>query len=57
MFNFVKTITLLIFDAMSTADKYGMLLFPTMFALKNIGIHVSSLNNCNVVFYIKVSVN
>jgi len=42
---------------MSTADKYGILLFPTMFTLKNIGIHVSSLNNCNVVFYIKVSVN
>lgn len=53
----MKTIVLLIFGVISMAKKYGMSLFPTIFALKNIGIYVSSLNNCNIASYIKVSVN
>ena len=57
MFNFVKAIALLIFGAMSTVDKYSIPLFTAMFVLKNIGIYVSSLNNYNIVSYIKVSVN
>jgi len=57
IFNFMKTIVLLIFGVISMAKKYGMSLFPTIFALKNIGIYVSSLNNCNIASYIKVSVN
>ena len=57
VFNFVKAVALLIFNIISMADKCDIILFPTIFILKNTRIHVSSLNISNVISYIKASVN
>ena len=53
----MQTITLGIFGSMCMTHKGCVLLFPTILVLRNSRIHVCSLDHCNVVFYIKISVN
>jgi len=57
MFNFMQTIVLLAFDTIYIAGKSGISPLPTIFALRNTRIHVSSSDGCNVSFYIETSIN
>jgi len=57
MFNFVRTIALDIFGTMYVVYKDSVALFPAIFALRNIWVHVCTIDCSDVTFYIKAPIN
>ena len=57
VFDFMRTITLLTLSTMCIASESGVFPLPTILALKNTKVHIGSLNDCNMLIYVKTSVN
>jgi len=57
VFDFMRTIILLIFSTMCITDKSGIFLLPTILILRNTRVYVSFLNSSDMLFYIETSVN
>ena len=57
MFNSIRTIILLVFSIIYTISKSGMFPLLVIFVLRNARVHISSLDNCNILSYIEIFVN
>ena len=57
MFNSMRTIILLVFSIIYTISKSGMFPLLVIFVLRNARVHISSLDNCNILSYIEIFVN
>ena len=57
VFQFIRTIVLLIFYTMHTTHKCDMILLLIVLSLENIRIYIYFPNHCNVIAYIKVPIN
>ena len=57
VFDFMRTITLLIFGTMCIAGKSSVFLLPTILILRNTRVYFSFLNSSDMLFYIETSVN
>ena len=57
MFDFMRTVALLVCNTIYTVGESSMFSLPAILALRNTRVHVGFLDDCNVLFYIKISVN
>lgn len=57
MFDFVRAIILLVFNAIYIVSKSGITSLPTVLALQNTQVYVSFSDSCNMSSYIEISVN
>lgn len=57
MFNSMRTIVLLVFSIIYTISKSGIFPLLVIFVLRNARVHISSLDNCNILSYIEIFVN
>jgi len=57
MFNSMRTIILLVFSTIYTISKSGMSPLLVIFVLRNARVHISFLDDCNMLFYIEIFVN
>jgi len=57
VFNFMRTVTLLTFGTVCIAGKSGVFSLLTIHVLRNTKVHVGSLDGCDVLSYIEISVN
>ena len=57
MFNSMRTIVLLVFNIIYTISKSGIFPLLVIFVLRNARVHISSLDNCNILSYIEIFVN
>jgi len=57
MFNFMRTIVLLVFSTIYTISKSGMSPLLVIFVLRDARVHISFLNDCNMLSYIEIFVN
>ena len=57
MFDFMRTVALLVFNTIYTVGESSMFSLPKILALRNTRVHVGFLNDYNVLFYIEISVN
>jgi len=57
VFNFMRTITLLVLATMCIVGKGSMSLLSVSLVLENTWVYVSSLNHCNILSYIEIFVN
>ena len=52
IFNFIKTVVLLVFGTMYMAGKDSMITLPTILILRNTGVHVGFSDGCDMLSYI-----
>ena len=57
MFQFVRSIAFDIFGSLNPTRKCSMVPFPAVFTLRHAGIHVGSLDGCDVIAYIEAPVD
>ena len=57
VFRFVRSITFNVLQSLDSTRHDSMSLFPTIFTLRNIGVHVSTSNDSDIPSYIKVLIN
>jgi len=57
VFDFMRTITLLVLGTIYIASKSGMSLLPTILVLRNVRVHVSFLNSSDMLSYIGTSID
>jgi len=57
MFNFMRTIVLLVFSTIYTISKSSMFSLLVISILRNARVHISFLDNCNMLSYIEIFIN
>ena len=57
MIGFVRTVAFDAFGTLDSTQKCCVFPFPAVFALRNAGVHVGSLNGCDVVANIKAPID
>ena len=57
IFDFIKTIAFLALKTMEIISKSNIFLLSTILILKNTRVHIGTSDSCNLLTYIKASVN